>query len=355
MNDVYRQLREKLDKMPVGLPESSDAYEILMTMFAEDEAALALKLPLLATPLEDVAAGLGMETGEAKKLLDRMAQKGTVMTVERKGRELYRLLPSVVGFSETPYWSGKMDERAAKLSPVWKKYFDEKFSREIADRKQQIMRVVPVDVSLSPKSRVADFEHLVSMLEPVKYFAVAHCPCRQHAKADGKGCDHLTEACFHFDSMGQYIVEHGMGRRISREETVDLLRKCNEDGLVHMTENYRGRITTICNCCSCCCLFFRAARITGLDGGFTRSNYVCSVDAGLCTACGTCAERCPVEAIDVNEYALVDGAVCIGCGVCYPSCPQEAIHLEARPEAETAPVPEMMEWVNAMLREKATL
>ena len=43
-----------------------------------------------------------------------------------------------------------------------------------------------------------------------------------------------------------------------------------------------------------------------------------------CTACGTCAERCPVQAIDRNDPARMDADLCISCMRCVAVCPHAA-------------------------------
>jgi ferredoxin len=70
-----------------------------------------------------------------------------------------------------------------------------------------------------------------------------------------------------------------------------------------------------------------------------QSYYVSKIDHELCTACGVCVERCPMEAVRLNGDAaeIIDGR-CIGCGVCIPTCPGEAISLEAKPGMEAPPV-----------------
>ena len=42
-----------------------------------------------------------------------------------------------------------------------------------------------------------------------------------------------------------------------------------------------------------------------------------------CTACGTCIDECPVEAISEGDIDL-----CTDCGACADVCPVEAIHPE---------------------------
>ncbi len=51
------------------------------------------------------------------------------------------------------------------------------------------------------------------------------------------------------------------------------------------------------------------------------------IDKEKCTACGACAEICPVDAIKVDDVAVVDENECIDCGTCVEECPVDAIEL----------------------------
>ncbi|MGL4364043.1 MAG: DUF362 domain-containing protein [Bacteroidales bacterium] len=44
-----------------------------------------------------------------------------------------------------------------------------------------------------------------------------------------------------------------------------------------------------------------------------------------CTACGTCMDECPVEAIAAGDIYTIDADVCTDCGVCADACPVGAI------------------------------
>ncbi len=49
------------------------------------------------------------------------------------------------------------------------------------------------------------------------------------------------------------------------------------------------------------------------------------IDPELCTACGSCAEECPEDAIEEGEdfYTITDK--CVDCGSCVEVCPVDAI------------------------------
>ncbi len=44
-----------------------------------------------------------------------------------------------------------------------------------------------------------------------------------------------------------------------------------------------------------------------------------------CTACGTCLETCPSEAIKEGDKYSIDPDACIDCGSCVDGCPVTAI------------------------------
>jgi ferredoxin len=44
-----------------------------------------------------------------------------------------------------------------------------------------------------------------------------------------------------------------------------------------------------------------------------------------CVACGTCAEECPIEAIEEGQPYVINEEKCTDCGSCSEVCPVEAI------------------------------
>jgi MinD superfamily P-loop ATPase len=59
------------------------------------------------------------------------------------------------------------------------------------------------------------------------------------------------------------------------------------------------------------------------------TSHIARVDEEECIGCGTCVERCNIEAVQLkDDKAVIDSDMCIGCGVCVITCPSEAIKLE---------------------------
>ncbi|MBL7177159.1 MAG: 4Fe-4S binding protein [Desulfobacteraceae bacterium] len=345
---MYEDLAKHLDQAPIGAPMSPALLGLLEILFPEEnEINVALKLPLVNKTLSELKT-LYSDVPNIEDILDRMVKRGTVFVSRRPGEgKKYRLLPSVVGWAETPYWGGKDTPEARKMAPLWLRYREEAYAQEMT-RGVPPTRVIPVSQTVQDPGNVLPFDALKPMVEATSYRAVGHCPCRKIKTFVGEGCDHSTENCLHFGSMARYMVEQDMAREITVEETLQILKDSNEEGLVHVGDNIEGHLATICNCCGCCCNFLATKNQMGLQT-FSISNFVAQVDVETCAACGTCEERCPMGAIAVGdeEYAVVDADKCIGCGVCTPTCSTESVDLILR--GEVKPPPTLEEFMTARL------
>ena len=335
---LYENLARHLNQGIIGAPMSPALTGILEIMYPEPEAEIACRLPFENKTLAELKAIFPDKSGLLETTLTGMAKNGTVFTRQKPGKErVYRILPTVVGFAEAPYWAGMDTEKARRLAPLWIQYRNEGFGRELA-RNIPAVRVIPIDHSLKTKSEILPFDQLREKLTTLSYFAVSKCPCRQMMAYEGKGCGHSLENCLHFGDMGRYVVEQGMGRQIDREEAVRILEDADREGLVHAIENLDGYLSMICNCCGCCCVFLQTQKMLGLTM-ISSSSYVAAVDPGACAGCGTCEKRCPMGAIALgeDERAGVDSERCLGCGVCVPTCLAKAVALVRRQTVKPPP------------------
>ncbi len=106
-------------------------------------------------------------------------------------------------------------------------------------------------------------------MEREEYHPVSTCACRywHNIDPDVETCGHDTENCLHLGKLGSDTVEQGMGRRISREETLDLLHRAADAGPVRGNSNSKKGMDTICNYCSCCCLILEPVKMPALVRG----------------------------------------------------------------------------------------
>lgn len=126
----------------------------------------------------------------------------------------------------------------------------------------------------------------------------------------------------------------GQFQRLTKEEALAVLRRCEAEGLMHSVWTFHTPfIAAICNCnLGAGCMAMR----TTLDYGIKvmwKGEYVAGVDAGACTGCRACIERCPFDAIRIDPHtrrAVVEGERCYGCGTCRSACRTGALSLAAR-------------------------
>ena len=126
----------------------------------------------------------------------------------------------------------------------------------------------------------------------------------------------------------------GTGRELTTREAIEMLKMCEEEGLVHCVENKYGLGHVICNCDNVACGNW------GHDRAYLKkftapSRFKAGVDPDLCTACETCGERCFFDAVSMtgpDDTAVINADKCMGCGICVPTCPGDAItYEEVRP------------------------
>jgi len=108
--------------------------------------------------------------------------------------------------------------------------------------------------------------------------------------------------------------------------------------LVQIVDNIKKQTAVLCNCCGCCCELILSYKKTGLSTIVTPSDYIARIDNELCLECGTCQEKCPVDAISsINNLLSVQNDWCLGCGVCARSCETGALKMESRPRKHDIP------------------
>jgi ferredoxin len=337
--DIYERLAKFLDELPAGFPPSPSGVElrILRQLFTPEEASLALNLALIAEDARVIAVRAGLPLPEAERILSEMARKRIIHAFHQAGKPTRYLAEQfVVGF-----WEGQVN----RLNPELVEWFEEylpTYARSGIWGKGPQLRTIPVGESIPVKNVILAYEHIGEILAAHHTFAVANCICRQEMRLVGHDCGKPLETCLAFDGGADYFVQDGRGRYITREEAQALIRKAEMTGLVLQPGNDRTS-GNLCMCCGCCCGVLRSLKMNPNPAHMTSSPFYAVLNRDACTGCGTCLDRCQMEAL-----SLPDGAAelnlerCIGCGLCVTTCPNDALTLARKPEAQQRSVPKDM-------------
>jgi Pyruvate/2-oxoacid:ferredoxin oxidoreductase delta subunit len=327
----YQQLREYLDRYPIGFPETESGVEIeiLRRLFTEDEARLTVKLLPFPEEVSQIAERLGMETRALSEMLDEMAERGLIFRMRREGAVLYRPAAFMIGLYE---YSVKRIDR--ELAALFAEYYETAFLDEMGASGVPGFKVIPVEENLAPDDELLPYHKLKESIRAARRIAVTDCVCRKETKLLGKSCGFPIESCLSFGVAAEYYIETGLGREIDADEAIRILDETDGHGLVHAGANSK-HLSNICNCCPCCCASMKGITQRGHEKHrYMNAIFEAVVDEEACTECELCIEQCPVGAIAVDQTAGVDRDKCLGCGVCATVCPTDAIRLTLRPDGQ---------------------
>jgi NAD-dependent dihydropyrimidine dehydrogenase PreA subunit len=344
LENVYQRLAKHLASLGMGYPEKEELVEILRENFTFLEAEVALAIPTKVIPLEPVPAGEIVPPSDLSKedlgqVLSNLAQRGLLFSKKlRTGEVGYALQQFGYGFPQTFFWKGVHTPNAKKMAELVVKYSRREEIEEVyGQTPTKAFRYVPASVSIEPESHaVFPFEMMEEVIRRVKVVALVHCPCRATAQLIGKKrCDHLLENCIKYDDLAEYLIEKGIGREVTRQEALHVIRKSEEAGLVHLVDNAREGIKHTCNCCGCCCWSVGTIRRKKIPRDVLMATYFLrETDRERCTGCGQCVDICPVQVIRMEgDFPVIDQRWCIGCGVCAVPCPASAVRLVRKSHA----------------------
>ena len=347
--ESYINLQKRLEKMPQGAPETETLFEILEILFTEEEAKLVSVLPIKKCTVKSAAKAWKKSEEETEEILNELADKGLLMDLlNEKGERNFSLAPPMAGFFEFSLMrtDGKFDRKI--LSELYHQYInvEEEFGAMLWALDPAIDRCLVNEIAIPEElqSIVLDYERASHVIETATCITVGTCYCRHKMEHLGKACDMPQDVCLTFNGAAKTLSKHGIAKEITKEEAFEILDRVRELGLVQIGDNIQEGVNWICNCCGCCC----EALIGYKRFGYTQNiqtNFYAKVDEEECTGCAVCEEKCPVDAIVMeNDLPVINVGRCIGCGVCVHHCPEDARSIKRTSLREVfIPTPKLVE------------
>lgn len=301
-NHISRKKRGSKDEIKSTDPE----YMILEPVVTEEMAEVALCMTIRKKATAETLAPLcGKSVEETERLLWDLAVAGVCFVNKIDGIDHYWFDTWVPGIMEMMVNNSENVKKYPQIAKAFEAYGRARGARTAGAFPVGVglMRVIPIEQAIDGETRRASYEEVSKYLNENDIFTVSDCSCRISRRVMGEGCGHLAEdMCIQMGHAAEYYIRTGRGRQITREEAFEIIKRAEENGLMHQIPNLdgSGKTHAICNCCGCSCFSLRTASMfKNVD--MVRSNYVSQVDKDKCVACGECVANCPVNALQLGQ------------------------------------------------------
>lgn len=340
------QLIAKASGDPLLQPNET-LVELVKTLLNEEQAQFISNFRKPILTLDQLKEKSGMNEGNLMQMLNSIMDNGVIMDIpnEKSGIMEYHLLAPLPDIWEYSIVKKETIEKKRKLAQI-----HEKMTEEAVERTQKnyegimplfraqfppLSRTIPIEKDFGiPIEETLPLHKASKIIDNYETISLSECPCKLDKNLIGDPCKTTNEIlrCFHFGNTGRFFIEHGFGEPVSNERAKEILKAAEKDGLVHKVFHVKldpnKKEEALCNCCKCCCMVFQSY-YRGVWPFHTITLYRARLDDDKCKGCGTCVEKCPIEAISLtNGKSHNDETKCIGCGVCVYHCPENARNLE---------------------------
>jgi NADPH-dependent glutamate synthase beta subunit-like oxidoreductase/NAD-dependent dihydropyrimidine dehydrogenase PreA subunit len=289
-----------------GITYQDPEYLILEPVVTDEMADIVLHMEIRnKVTAEQLAPLCGKSVEEVSALLWDLAVAGVCFVNNINGVDTYWYDTWVPGIMEMMVNNKENVKKYPQIAEAFEAYGRVRGPKSTGAFPVGVglMRVIPIERAIDGETRRASYEEVSRYLNENDIFTVSDCSCRTARESMGEGCGHLKEdMCIQMGHAAEYYIRTGRGRQITRKEAFEIIRRAEDNGLMHQIPNLdgSGKTHAICNCCGCSCLALRSAGMfKNVD--MVRSNYVSQIDKDKCVACGECVENCPVNALQLGQ------------------------------------------------------
>ena len=294
-----------------GITYKDCEYRILNPIVDDDmcEVMMHMKLDTPRT-VEEIARRCKKDVEWTSKQIDKLNVAGVVRLMQPKnGKPAGWYYPIwVPGIMEGVLANREQCDKYPDLGRCFEEYTRVRLAPlaptlQHGTKGMAFMRVMPVMSAIENNSHVAYYDELSGIIEKAFAISVGPCSCRRSRRLIGEGCGHLEEdMCMYVNDNAVNMVNAGLHRAVSKEEAYEILKRAEDNGLVHEINQTPGfdEATAICNCCGCSCYGLRIAEYFRANQA-VHSNFVAKVDSEKCVACGQCVENCQTNALKLGQ------------------------------------------------------
>ena len=290
------------------IDENAPEYYSMANIVSDDEADIAIAAGLRKERTAGYLANkVGKTVDEIMPLLDNLVYYGVFRRTysTEAGQDVYFMQIFAPGILEMMVNNKELMDAHPEVGRAFEEYTRLRMQTmgPILPAGYGLMRVIPCESAIADNPDADEFEKLSYYLNKYDKFSVSPCSCRASRTSLGDGCGHLDEdMCIQMGKGAEHYIRSGRAREITREEALEIIKRAEDNGLMHDIPNIEeaGDSAAICNCCACACFGLRAGMMFGARDAI-RSNYVATVDEAKCVACAQCVEVCPGNALKLGQ------------------------------------------------------
>ena len=289
-----------------GITYNDPEYRILEPIVSDDMCEVMMHMRL-ETPrtVEDIARRAKKSVDFTQTQLDKLVTCGVIRTRPVDGQPGYYYPIWVPGIMEGILTNREQCDKYPDLGRCFEEYTRRRISvlAPVMAPGMSFMRVMPVMSAIENNSRTASYDEISTLIDKAEIVSVGPCSCRRARRLMGEGCGHLEEdMCMYLNENARTYIKTGAHREVSKEEAYQILKRAEDNGLIHEINQAPGfeDASAICNCCGCSCFALRIGEYFRKPDSL-RSNYVARVDKQNCVACGQCVENCQMNALKLGQ------------------------------------------------------
>ncbi|MEE8325723.1 MAG: 4Fe-4S binding protein [candidate division NC10 bacterium] len=337
--EVYKQLLEVMKKRggPMAGMDIPEFFDMVEAMFTPEEAAVNNAMPRGRTTAKEMAELMGKDEKEVGAILESMADKGLCLGLTKDGKKVYqgeRWLPGIFEYQLMPGKGTQREKTIANLIGAYQRAYGAKTGPGPGGQTFPTSRIITVDRTVEAENTVHTYDQMQTYIDKHDHIAASTCYCRHAADLRDQDIHGMPkDVCMQFGDMAQYAVEHLGARKLNSQEAREVLDRAEEAGLIHLSGNMTDDVGFVCNCDRWHCGPVTGTLAQAKPGLLLNSGFEPQFDPDQCTACETCIERCPPEALAMGDNGVpeVDLDRCFGCAVCATGCPTDAIAMVNKP------------------------
>ncbi|MCI6487225.1 MAG: FAD-dependent oxidoreductase [Clostridiales bacterium] len=289
-----------------GITYSDPEYRILAPIVSDDMCEVMMHMRL-ETPrtAEDIARRAKKSVDFTQTQLDKLVTCGVIRARTVDGAPGYYYPIWVPGIMEGILTNREQCDKYPDLGRCFEEYTRRRVGvlAPVMAPGMSFMRVMPVMSAIENNSRTASYDEISTLIDKAEIISVGPCSCRRARRLMGEGCGHLEEdMCMYLNENARTYIKTGAHREVSKEEAYQILKRAEDNGLVHEINQAPGfeDASAICNCCGCSCFALRIGEYFRKPDSL-RSNFVARVDKQNCVACGQCVENCQMNALKLGQ------------------------------------------------------